>query len=297
MLSIDRLLVKVGDFSLDIDSLKLPGRRNFIMGKNGSGKTTFLKSIAGILDAKSGNITVGSRDISELPAWNRKVSYIPHYLLLFPTLNVRDNIRISIKHGSGDEKIFETAVREMDLSGILGRKVWQISGGQAQRVAVARSLVSAPELLLMDEPFSMQDERARAQMLSLLYKMMDELDFSFLYVTHNTRDLEFGYDSISFIDSGKVIESVGSINEIRKFSSYSMVEYRNTIKIGERYYRVSRDACHFSDSAGYPYTIIESDGNITLSVESEGETFFIIPANKPDGKFIEFDEKELIPLD
>lgn len=297
MLNIEELHVKLEDFNLSIDSLSFQGRKNFLMGKNGSGKTTFLKSIAGIVQTKSGRISINDREISSLPSWKRKVSYIPQDLLLFPTLNVKDNIRISIKHGSGSEEIYRNVIEKMDLPSILEKKVWQISGGQAQRVAVARSLVSDPELLLMDEPFSMQDERARAQMLSILYTLMEDLGFSFLYVTHNIRDLEFGYDSINFFESGKIIESVSCIDDISKFSSYSMIDYRNTIKTGGKYYKVSEGSFHFSDKTGLSYKTTEFEKRYIIKVQAEGEDFFITSSKRPDGKYLVISEKDLVQLE
>ncbi|MEM1995666.1 MAG: ABC transporter ATP-binding protein [Thermoplasmatales archaeon] len=294
MLRAYNIKVKQGSFYLDVPKYETRGRRNFIMGENGSGKSTFLKSICGIVPLESGEISVNGRRIEKLPIWERKVSYIPQDLLLFPHFNVKENLLISVRYGSGEIEIFNEVVKVMNLEGILDRGISKISGGESQRVAVARAIISKPEILLMDEPFSMQDERSRMSLISNLFSLIERYDITYIYVTHNFRDLELGFDSLTTFEGGSVVESVSSLDELRKYKSVSLIDYRNIVKLGDKFLKVSDEAV-VDDTSGYPCSCSLNGGAYFCSVKIEGETYFF--TSKRDHKSVLFREDKCVTLD
>ncbi|MEM0141257.1 MAG: ABC transporter ATP-binding protein [Thermoplasmatales archaeon] len=278
MLKVYNIKARQGEFYIKIDKYETTGRRNFIMGENGSGKSTFLKTICGIVPLESGEIFIGERRIDLLPIWERRVSYIPQDLLLFPHYNVRDNLLLPVKYGSGEVEIFNDVIKIMKLEGILDRNISRISGGESQRIAVARAIISKPEILLMDEPFSMQDERSRMSLISNLFNLIETYDIRYVYVTHNMRDLELGFDSLTTFEGGRIVESVSSVEELKKYKSLSLLDYRNIIRIGEEFFKVTDDAI-VEDKSGYPCSCSSNGTAYFCSVDIEGETYFFTSSN------------------
>ncbi|MEM0130417.1 MAG: ABC transporter ATP-binding protein, partial [Thermoplasmatales archaeon] len=286
--------VRQGAFYLDVPKYETRGRRNFIMGENGSGKSTFLRSICGIVPLESGEISVNGRRIDRLPTWERKVSYIPQDLLLFPHYNVRENLLISVRYGSGEIEIFKEVVKIMNLEGILDRSISKISGGESQRIAVARAIISKPEILLMDEPFSMQDERSRMSLISNLFSLIERYDITYIYVTHNFRDMELGFDSLTTFEGGFIVESVSSLDELRKYKSVSLLDYRNIIRLGDKFLKVTDEAI-VDDASGYPCSCSLNGDAYFCSVQIEGETYFF--TSKRDHSSVLFREDKCVRLD
>ncbi len=281
MLKASRIDLAVGTFHLRIDDYRTGGKRNFIMGENGSGKSSFLKAICGINTIDSGTISLDDQRIDNVPAWKRGVSYIPQNLLLFPQYTVRNNLAVSIRYGNGDVEIFKDVIHAMKLEEILDRSVYRISGGQAQRVAVARALISKPKLLLMDEPFSMQDERSRMSLISSLFDLIEEFGISYIYVTHNSRDLELGYDSLTTMENGQIVESVETIENLRSYRSWILMDYRNIVKVDGKFYRLKEESI-IPDARGYRCTCTLSRGRYVCIVYIDGEKYFFTSGKKYD---------------
>ncbi|BAB59688.1 ABC transport system ATP-binding protein PA [Thermoplasma volcanium GSS1] len=266
--------VQIGKFQLSIKELSLSGRHNFIMGENGSGKSTFLKTIAGLIDPISGRIDIDGNDITNMPPWKRHIAYIPQNLLLFPQYKVMDNIAISIKYGQGDPEIFKEVVKVMHLEDLLERNIYQLSGGQQQRVAVARAIVSMPRILLMDEPFSMQDERSRMSLISNLLDLIDRYEIDYIYVTHNSRDLELGFDTLSIMYNGTIIESVRSIDDLQTYEGNSLIDYRDIIKIDDKYYKVGISSV-IPAQDGYSSRCVKEGDYYLCVVDIDGDQYFV----------------------
>jgi len=292
MLRVEDLKLKIGNFSLNIENFELKKRKNFLMGENGSGKTTFLKSLCGIYNAQ-GKIFLDNERIDHLPIWKRKMAYIPQNLLLFPQYNVEENLKVSINYGNGDEEIFKEIVKIMNIEKILDKNIYEISQGQAQRVAVARAIISRPKFLLMDEPFSMQDERSRMSLISGVLDLLDNFGISYIYVTHNSRDLELGFDSLSVIHEGRIIESVERLEDLENYLSLRLIDYRNIVKIDGKYYKVNEDSFEFSNE-GYPVNCSRYNDEYICTVNIDNEKFFI--KSKSYGKFIKFNKMKMKEL-
>jgi molybdate/tungstate transport system ATP-binding protein len=295
-LSIRGLKYRRGSFALSVEHLDLPSGKHFIMGPNGSGKTTLLKNVCGILRPDSGSILLDGVPSEDRKSWERHVAYIPQDLLLFPGMSVEKNLMFPVRHAGGSLEIFHDMVKSMGLEDILQRRADQISGGQAQRVAVARAVISAPSLLLMDEPLSMQDQSARIWILSRLDDLMKKYSFSIIYVTHDQSDLDFGYDSVTFMDAGHITESVTSLSQLQEASSVAMLHYGNMVRINGNYYLASDESIGFSDSGGYGYRWWKSPDYSVLLASIGGEEYFIKTSRTPDGKYLVLNSGLLKPL-
>lgn len=168
-----------------------------LFGPSGSGKTSLLESIAGIRTPNSGEIRVGDRTLFSsakainIPARDRHIGYVPQDALLFPNLDVKSNIRYS---GKGSE--FESLVEILDLQSLLDRRVTMLSGGEKQRVAVARALMTRPSILLLDEPLAGVDRERRDVILPYILRIRKELHVPLIYVTHDEEEMNAIADRI-----------------------------------------------------------------------------------------------------
>jgi spermidine/putrescine transport system ATP-binding protein len=178
-------VIAVDDLSLDIDR----GEFFSLLGPSGCGKTTTLRILGGFEDATAGTVELAGRDVTDLPPNRRDVNTVFQSYALFPHLNVVDNVAFGLRRKKVAGRDVEVRVREVlrlvDLPGFEQRKPTQLSGGQQQRVALARALVNEPRLLLLDEPLGALDLKLRKQMQLELKRIQEEVQITFLYVTHD----------------------------------------------------------------------------------------------------------------
>jgi ABC-type sugar transport system ATPase subunit len=297
LLSIEGLKFNLGKFQLSVDRLDIPKGRNFLMGANGSGKTTLMRIICGIYQPSTGAMSLNNIPLNHLPSWERRISYIPQDLMLFPNMSVERNLRFSIDHGRGNEDIYRQLVPELELQSLLDRKPAELSGGQAQRVAVARAIISDPELVLMDEPLSMQDQLSRLSILSKLTGLMESYSFSIIYVTHDQTDLDFGFDTLTFINNGNMVETVRSLSDISHVSSRSMLRFGNTVRLDGNYYDVTDSSIIFSDSSGYDFQYWANSEYYIYKVRIDQNEYFLRSSRSPEGSFINFEYKKMKQMD
>src|SRR6266511_5061213 len=149
-----------------------------LVGRSGSGKTSLIESIAGLRAAK-GHIAIDGVPIQDEPPERRGIGYVPQDVALFPHLSVRDNVRF----GGRDEERFASLCDTLALAPLLERAPASLSGGERQRVALARALMTAPRLLLLDEPLASIDQPLRERILMYLRRVRD-LGVPMIYVTH-----------------------------------------------------------------------------------------------------------------
>ena len=181
-----------------------------ILGPSGCGKSTILKSIGGFLNLDTGSIILDGKEISKLDAADREVATVFQSYALFPNMNVIENVSYGLKFRYKDKrKIRELALEMIEKVGLEGyekKEISSLSGGEQQRVALARSLVIRPKLLLLDEPFSNLDAKLRVQMQAQIKKLQREFDISMIFVTHDQAEAFSIADKIILMNKGNIIQ-------------------------------------------------------------------------------------------
>lgn len=174
-----------------------PGEVFTVMGPSGSGKSTLLSLIIGTLDAgfeAKGRLVLNGRDISDAPSEHRNVGILFQDELLFPHLSVGQNLsfglKASVRGRAARLEHIHAALEDIGLAGFADRDPETLSGGQKARVALMRMLLSEPEALLLDEPFSRLDTERRAQVRDLVFSQAREKGLPVLLVTHDHADAE-----------------------------------------------------------------------------------------------------------
>lgn len=200
--------------SLDIEE----GEFVSILGPSGSGKTTCLRLLAGFEQPSSGTIHVDGEDVTPLPPEDRAMSMVFQDLALFPHLRVRDNIAFGLKMQTDlseaeiDERVSES-LQLVELPGYEDRKIQGLSGGEQQRIALARAIVVEPKVILFDEPLSDLDRQLRENMRREIGELHDNLGITSLYVTHNQREALTLADRIAVMQGGEIVR-IGTPHEI-----------------------------------------------------------------------------------
>ncbi len=208
------------DGTLALDGLDLEfdsGEFVVLLGPSGSGKTTACRVLAGLEQATSGRIEVGGRDITDLPPRERRMSMVFQNYALYAHKSVQDNIAYPLKVRRWPRAEIDSKVREvaalLDIERLLKRRPRQLSGGEAQRVAVARALVWQPEICLMDEPLSNLDAILRLQTRTELKRLHGELGTTFVFVTHDQEEAMTLGTRIAVLKDGR-LEQFDTAHEI-----------------------------------------------------------------------------------
>lgn len=184
-----------------------------LFGRSGSGKTSVVKSVAGLVTPDSGRITLNGRvlfdtsDKTNVPVHQRRLGYVFQDSRLFPHLSVRENLCYAARVSGRGAKDPRQVADLLGISDLLDRRTHALSGGEAQRVAIGRALLSEPDMLLMDEPLASLDGPRKAEILPYLETLRRETGLSILYVTHNMAEVARLATHIVLIDDGRVIRS------------------------------------------------------------------------------------------
>jgi len=197
-------------------SLSIPRGGFFsLVGPSGCGKTTTLRLIAGFEQPTSGEVLLGGEVVNHRKPYERNVSTVFQSYALFPHLTARQNIEFGLKrHGIADgAKRVREILELVSLAGKEDRRPSQLSGGERQRVALARSLVLEPDVLLLDEPLAALDPKLRKQMRLELKAMQRRVGITFLLVTHDQEEALSMSDQLAVMNAG-AIEQVGTPEEV-----------------------------------------------------------------------------------
>ena len=214
-LKISGLEKKYKDFSLSLSMEIEEGEFISIIGPSGSGKSTLLSIIAGILAPDSGRILLSGEDITRRRIQDRGIGMVFQDMALFPSMDVRHNIQAGMKEKDRKKRNMLTE-RLLELTGLAGygrRSVSSLSGGEAQRVALARSIAAEPRILLLDEPLSSLDAPLRKHLRAAIRAIHDSLGITMLYVTHDREEAFAISDRIAIMHDGR-IEVYGSAEEL-----------------------------------------------------------------------------------
>ena len=194
------------DFNLTINE----GEFVTFLGPSGCGKTTILRMLAGFETPTSGEILFNGKDISELPPNERKFNTVFQKYALFPHLNIYDNISFGLKEKKVPKNEIKKKVKRVleivDLEGFEKRKIDSLSGGQQQRVAIARAMVTAPSLILADEPTGNLDSANGEEVMKLLTEL-NRQGTTIVMVTHSKRDAAYAHRVVHLFD-GSIVADV-----------------------------------------------------------------------------------------
>ncbi|WP_266082133.1 ABC transporter ATP-binding protein [Haladaptatus caseinilyticus] len=235
-------VVAVDDVSLDIES----GKFLTLLGPSGCGKTTLLRCIDGFETPTAGDVYIRGQRVNDIPPFERDTSMVFQSYALFPHMTVGENVAFGLEmqgvpsndtrktdggatsnsslgasfkrllKRTGSEEIdarVAEALELVELPNYQGRKISELSGGQQQRVALARALVTEPTVLLLDEPLGALDLKLRKNMQVELKNLQEELDTTFVYVTHDQEEALTMSDEIAVMNDGR-LEQLGSATEI-----------------------------------------------------------------------------------
>ena len=188
-----------------------------LLGPSGCGKTTTLRCIAGLETPDEGEIYIGDTLVNELPPKARDVAMVFQSYALYPHMKVFDNIAFPLKMHKVPKNEIEVRVKEtaelLRITHLLDRKPKQLSGGEAQRTALGRSIVRDPKVFLMDEPLSNLDAKLRIYMRAELKRLQKELGVTTIYVTHDQVEAMTMADEVAIMNLG-ALQQLGDANEI-----------------------------------------------------------------------------------
>jgi molybdate transport system ATP-binding protein len=203
--------LRLAAFTLEVEAT-LTAPVVALFGPSGSGKTSFLDLIAGLRRPLSAYIRLGERVLAdtrarldEVPTRRRRIGYVPQDGALFPHLSVRQNLLYGRRDRTErDGATFEHVVEVLALAPLLGRGIGRLSGGEQQRVALGRALLSSPELLLLDEPLASLDAALKQRILRYLRRVRDEFRVPMLYVTHQPDEVVELCDEVLVLEAGRL---------------------------------------------------------------------------------------------
>lgn len=224
-LRLQQVRLPLAGFTLEVDATfarPIAG----IFGPSGAGKTSLLELIAGLRRPGAGIVRLDETTLSDASAClhvaprDRRIGYVPQDLALFPHLNVRANLLYGNRSpNEGNEPFTLKHVSEvMEIAPLLERNVTKLSGGEQQRVAFARAILSAPRLLLLDEPMSNLDSRLKQRLIPFLRRIRDEFHIPLIYVTHDAGELTALCDEVMVLDNGRLIERGSPAEVLRRGS-------------------------------------------------------------------------------
>jgi thiamine transport system ATP-binding protein len=166
-----------------------PGERLAVHGPSGCGKTTLLYAIAGLVDIERGTIRISDRDVTTTPAHQRDIGLVFQDNQLFPHFDVADNVSYSLRvRGTAKRErrnVAEEWLSRFGLTGLAHRRVTELSGGEAKRVALARTMAGQPRVVLLDEPLTGLDDHLHEQLLADIRSVFDRLGTTVVHVTHD----------------------------------------------------------------------------------------------------------------
>ncbi len=258
---VESLYVKRGDFELKNVSFGLEkGDFLSILGKTGSGKTLLLESIAGIYRLK-GNVFLDGVDITNVPLEKRRIGLVYQDFMLFDHLTVKQNLLYS---KNKDKNLYGDIVRIFGLEKLLSRKPKGLSGGEKQKVAIARALISRPKLLLLDEPLSSIDFSFRYMFIEFLKEVHKKFELTTIYVTHNLKEALSLSNKCGVLINGELVQFGPTESVFERPKSKAVAEFlgfKNILPCE----LVGLKDCYFSVS---PYDVnLEGKGDFKIKAK------------------------------
>ncbi len=235
-----RIQKRLADFTLDVGFEATPGI-TIVFGESGSGKTTLLRCVAGVTRPDAGRIAIGDQALFDgdrrvdVPPPRRRVGFVFQQLALFPHLSARDNIGYGLAHLDAAEqrRRIDAIAQSFRIAHLADRRPAQISGGERQRVGLARSLVGDPQILLLDEPLSALDHATQSRIIEDLLRWNEARQIPVLYVTHSQREVFALGRRVLLIEAGRIVAD-GQPQEVMNAPTHErvaeLVGYENVLE-------------------------------------------------------------------
>jgi ABC-type Fe3+/spermidine/putrescine transport system ATPase subunit len=252
--------IKVKDIKISYDQNTIIDQVSFqveqgelytLLGKSGMGKSSIIRAISGLIPLAQGEIIIDDLNITHLPIDQRNIAMIFQKPLLFPHLNVFENIAFGLKMHHWNKSDIQKRVTELlkifQISELATRMPVEISGGQQQRVAIARALALKQKILFMDEPFSSLDPYLKEEMYILLEDIRKKLDLTIIFVTHDVREALILSDKIGYLSRGNIIQQ-GNANDLYNYpESKELAEFLDPVNWVEGKVESNLFSCSFGD--------------------------------------------------
>jgi sulfate transport system ATP-binding protein len=219
---------RFGDFVAleDVSITVGDGALTALLGPSGSGKSTLLRIIAGLERPDSGEVVIGEHDVTDAPARTRGVGFVFQHYAPFKHMTVHENVAFGLSVRKRPKGEIRARVKELlglvRLEGLAERYPSQLSGGQLQRMALARALAVQPQVLLLDEPFGALDAQVRAELREWLRKLHEEIHVTTIFVTHDQEEAMEVAEQIVVMNAGR-IEQAGSPRDLYESPSNEFV--------------------------------------------------------------------------
>lgn len=238
-LYVEKLNVSLGGKAIlkDIELVVDGGEFISILGNSGCGKTTLIKSIAGLIKVDSGNVFINNEDVTKYPPEKRGTVIVFQDVRLFPNMNVAENISFSLRLKKASKEhmreVVEYLLKEVRLEGFENRKIGELSGGQMQRVAIARALAAKPHILLLDEPFASLDTELREEMGELVRNIHRKNGITTIMITHDKKEAMVLSDKIVLMEDGRILDMDTPIEMFTKPKSKKIARMLGNINLFE----------------------------------------------------------------
>ncbi|MFW6375883.1 MAG: tungstate ABC transporter ATP-binding protein WtpC [Thermoplasmatota archaeon] len=258
---------KISDLSLNINK----GEYFVILGPTGAGKTLLLELLAGFYKPENGEMIIDGKDYTDLSPNKRGFAFVYQDYMLFPHMDVKENIAYGLKMRDSkniEEKVKEVA-EKVDVSHLLDRNPITLSGGEKQRVSLARAIALEPDILLLDEPFGSLDYKTAEELRNLIKELHNKFEGTFIHVTHNQEEAVTLGDRVAVMKKGK-IEQVGRPEDImRKPHSRFIAEFVGTGNIFHGNASISEDITKIDVQDKEIFSTAPIGGEVVVTIRPE----------------------------
>lgn len=220
MLTVEDVTVRFGD-TVAVDGAALTvedGERMAVLGPSGSGKSTLLRAIGGLERLEQGRILWDGEDLARVPPHERRFGFMFQGYALFPHMTVAGNVGFGLRMDGRPRQEIERRTAEVldwvGMSGFADRSIENLSGGEQQRVALARTVAPEPRLLMLDEPLGALDRALRERLMVEMTELLEKTGITALYVTHDHGEAEHFADRVAIMRAGRIVQ-VGPMKELR----------------------------------------------------------------------------------
>lgn len=265
-----RIAIARDRFTLDVDFALQPGERVGVIGANGSGKSTLVAALAGLVPlTKESTVARGNQPWRLIPVEERGIGFIAQDGLLFPHLNVLDNVafgpRSAGKSRPESRAIAARMLEEVHAGHLASASATSVSGGERQRIALARALATDPRILVLDEPFAALDVDAAVEVREIMAQQVHDRQLSLVLVTHDLVDAVRLTDRLIVLEAGRIVETLATRELLRSPASTFAASFAGLARLEGT---LERDGFHAKSGVRVPLAGVEIDPTVVLGEDA-----------------------------